>query len=190
MPNIRNTYRVGSIDISDSVLEPCGCFDILGLALGYFPPLVGLINSIFFSVSRRTTINEKNFISKTTSESMASEPQTPRQQSGRATFTPSINRSVLRSHPALLPFRVYFSIALDTRKGLDFVLLRYQTDQTWIWTLDISLEHYSLSSIGLANSYITRSVRHWPQRVSSEDASKRYSTHLIRTLWSITIQYS
>jgi len=33
----------------------CGCFDILGLALGYFSPLVGLINSIFFSISRRTT---------------------------------------------------------------------------------------------------------------------------------------
>ena len=32
---------------------------------------------------------------------MASEPQTPRQQSGRATFTPSINCSVLCSHSVL-----------------------------------------------------------------------------------------
>ena len=34
----------------------CGCFDILGLALGYFPPPVGLINLIFFfPIGCRTT---------------------------------------------------------------------------------------------------------------------------------------
>jgi len=43
-------------DIADGLPADCGCFDILGLALGYFPPPVGLINLIFFfPISHRTT---------------------------------------------------------------------------------------------------------------------------------------
>ena len=48
--------RSGMIEDSATILVSCGCFDILGLALGYFPPPVGLINLIFFfPISHRTT---------------------------------------------------------------------------------------------------------------------------------------